>query len=96
MNLTDHVLEARNQIVERVGDQTFTRGELDEAFSKVQPANWKDAIDAIVELNSPRELLALGLAVPFFTGSVARIVRIDEGGNRFRVTAAGYYATIGA
>jgi hypothetical protein len=33
-------------------------------------------------------------AVVFFTGSVARIVRLSR--NRAHIKAAGYYATIGA
>ncbi len=67
-------------------------------FNLVAPkANWKDRINALV---SPDELTRLGAtktdlgkAVTFYTGSVPTI-KWERG--QLRVTAAGYYAAIGA
>jgi hypothetical protein len=65
-------------------------------FSAVQNAeNWKNAIDAVVDLSDNRNRIGTFLAIEFFTGSRATMEQMRDG-KRYRVTAAGYYATIGA
>jgi hypothetical protein len=67
-------------------------------FELVEPKdNWKKPINALVD---PMDLVELGItkqdlsdAVEFFTGAPAVIVRE---GNKYRVTAPGYYIVVGA
>lgn len=97
---------ARAEVVDRIGDFTFTRGEITDAFNLVaDKANWKNPINAVVEFRSARERIALHRAVEFFTGSrptltFMKFVPNDSGTGsdtvKYRVTAAGYYAAIGA
>lgn len=90
--------ESMAQVVGQVNGRPVTRGALNEAFKRVQPAgNWKLAIDATVSLTTDeRDMVAE--AITFFTGSVARFEARSEVGilTTYHVTAAGYYATIGA
>jgi hypothetical protein len=80
------------QIVAKVNGVDVTRGELDEVFKLVQPKdNWKMPIDAVVPRGT--KLAMLKEAVIFFTGSSPTIKQVRGG---FRVTAAGYYAAVGA
>lgn len=59
--------------------------------------NWKMPIDAVIDPMALYALKAtksdLGRAITFYTGSVATIERL---GKKLHVTAAGYYAAIGA
>jgi len=95
--------ESESQIVAECGWRKFTRGELSAVFNKVADSqNWKNPIDAIVTL-SDREQAAVAWAVEFFTGSRASLETLGtfpahDGGTytKYRVTAAGYYKTIGA
>src|SRR5689334_16707240 len=89
-------LAAMNQqVVARSGSMEWTRGQLDALFERVRPAeNWKNRIDAVVTLADDREMIGTREAVIFFTGSVPTFE--PRGRNRYRVRAAGYYATIGA
>ena len=89
----------------------FTREELKAAFERVEPAgNWKLEIDATIRvglagLAASSKLLKA--AVAFYTGSVATVALISDSSHwtrgrpetesvLIRVTAAGYYRTIGA
>lgn len=84
-----------SQIVAGKGSWTWTRAELNGLFSRVQPAeNWKARIDAETVFVDDRERAGMIEAVIFFTGSVPTLQPLN--GNRYRVRAAGYYATIGA
>lgn len=74
---------------------TFERGyslaELHAAFDLVKDRDdWKNRIDACVH---PTFLPAVLVAVPFFTGGPARVVVSEDG--RIRVSAPGYYASVG-
>lgn len=85
--------ESNAQIVANVNGRAVTRGELSEAFKKVQPkGHWKNAIDATLPL-AEGEFAMITEAVIFFTGSVPEFQKV---GAQYRVTAAGYFATIGA
>lgn len=81
-------------VVAQVGSLAWTRRELDALFSRAHGDNWKERIDRVVVLKNDRELLGMREAVVFFTGSVPTFEAM--GRNRYRVRAAGYYATIGA
>ena len=86
-------------VVATVMGKPVTQGELSKAFDVVaNKANWKMPIDCDVTLKSHREMAMISKAVVFFTGSVAKFTAVALLGSkcRYRVTAAGYYATIGA
>jgi len=89
----DHLVVAKN------GSWEWTRGELSAYFKQVETKdNWKMPIDADVLLDNDRDLFGLREAVIFFTGSVPtfRPLRARGGKTLYNVTAAGYYAVIGA
>lgn len=77
----------------------ITRQRLCDLFNTVaDPDNWKNPIDAVIDLDPADEEL-LKRAVVFFTGSVATIERDPFGrdnGIEARVVADGYYNAIGA
>ncbi len=88
-----------------VQGQPVTKAELSAAFDLVADrANWKNPIDATVQL-TPQQIILIAQAVPFFAGCEARFsplsktVIFDNGGQpvlTYRVTAKGYYAAVGA
>lgn len=91
------------QVVAKVLGRDVTQGELSQAFDKVSPKDhWKNPIDAQVVLSNDFDLLLVAEAVTFFTGSKATftpVLFITARGKRemrYRVRAAGYFATIGA
>ncbi len=91
--------EMDTMVVAKNGSMEWTRQELDALFSLVaSKENWKLPINANVVLGSDREVLGMTEAVIFFTGSVPHIDAIRANGRKvvYKVTAAGYYATIGA
>lgn len=98
--------EGREQLVAWVMGRQVSRGELDEAFKKVQPKdNWKNPINAEVVVEGDEEIAMIREAVIFFTGSVpsfkalrpVRPIRGKDGGAMlYKVVAAGYYVAIGA
>jgi hypothetical protein len=82
-------------VVAKADGFEWTRGELSSLFKAVQPeGNWKGYIYATVELLHERDVVGTGQAITFFTGSRATFHHL--GSNLYRVSAAGYYATIGA
>jgi hypothetical protein len=92
--------ESEAQVVANVMGRIVTRGELSKAFDAVaNKANWKLPINASVDLDEFTKAM-VAEAVVFFTGSKAKFKRLTgttTGGiGRYRVTAAGYYAAIGA
>jgi hypothetical protein len=65
-----------------------------EWFDKIAPkANWKNPIDATI---ARRDFLHCNAACIWFTGAPLTIVEEEPWGGPVRVTAPGYYATIGA
>jgi len=70
--------------------------ELQAAFNRVAPVdNWKTAIDTTLPGTlSMTDIFLIRAAVTWFTGSVASFEYLPSG--EIRVTAAGYYAAIGA
>jgi hypothetical protein len=90
---------SRSETVAQVMGKDVTRGDLCEAFAGVTNVDhWKKPINAVIDLDD-RGMAMVREAVVFFTGSVpsfspmlgARLPKC-----RYRVQAAGYYATIGA
>lgn len=90
MNTNNTMIELNATVV---SDKGYTRGELETAFNVIaDSANWKLPIDAVIR----SELFEVcEEACVFFTGSKLKIVDILST-NLIRVTALGYYATIGA
>lgn len=87
--------ESDAQVVAQVFGLDVTRGQLSLAFDQVaDKANWKNPIDRVVRIASDRQMAFIREAVIFFTGSVPTFTA--KGANKYRVTAAGYYNTIGA
>lgn len=94
------------QVVAGSGELAWTRANLQALFTKVIDANrpvkagtipgvpWKERIDATLRIGDDWEKFGIIEAVIFFTGSVPKLTAL--GRNRYRVKAAGYYATIGA
>ena len=71
------------------------QSELGATFNRVAPlGNWKERIEAEIKWPADLDTAIISDAVVHFTGSVPVIKRLDE--PWIRVTAAGYYATIGA
>lgn len=92
--------ELNAKAVATIMGKEVTRGQLLEAFERVEDkANWKDPIDATVDLANDFELEVLRYAIAFFTGSQATF-KPKPGkkllGCRYRVTAPGYYRAVGA
>lgn len=84
-----------DQVVFTVRNQRITRRVAHNLFHMVEPRdNWKSPIDAVVYIWDDRTLAALEYAITFFTGSVATVERL--GSHHYRISAAGYYAAIGA
>lgn len=84
-----------NEVVERSRGFEYTRGEFRRLFDLVSPkGDWKGAIDALVDPGPDRYRHGLRQAVIFYTGSVPKITITPQG--KFRVVAAGYYASVGA
>ena len=105
MDITAELNEFSKTVVTRILGRDVTQGELARAFDKVAPAShWKNPIDALVVISNDFEMELLRSAITFFTGSVARFeivavitnCGVSTGSARYRVRAAGYYATIGA
>lgn len=86
--------EMDKQVVSTVMGNKVTRGELSEAFSRVQDKkNWKNPISAVVALTDYERALTEE-AISFFAGSPSFFQIVD--GGKYRVTAPGYYASVGA
>ena len=93
-----HIVTAAQVVAEDDG-RPVTRAELSALFDKVaDKAHWKNQIDAEVVL-APAQLSMMFEAVVFFTGSVPDVTYLADvpgGLRRYRVKAAGYFATCGA
>lgn len=74
----------------------FRIGRLREVFHRVTAGmrNWKDRIDAHVRVQDAT-VLEIEAAVLYFTGSAPEVFAVGRT-PIYRVTAAGYYATVGA
>jgi hypothetical protein len=73
----------------------YTQEQMNVAFNKVaDPKNWKNRVNRIVTVADDAERDLIAQSVIHFTGSVAEFVEIGD--NKYRVTADGYYAAIGA
>ena len=93
--LNNMLVEKINKVVvARVDGRDVTRGELAEAFDRLTfgMENWKLPIETTVR---PEEFELMNEACLFFTGS-SLTIKLPHKGTRFRVTAPGYFATIGA
>ncbi len=95
--MTKDELELANaQVVAKLGEYQFTRGELSAYFEVVQDkTNWKLPICTRVALKTERDRCGTQAAVMFYTGAQAEIHRVGRT-SLFRVDAVGYYIAIGA
>jgi len=92
--------DGSRQIVAAVLGRRVTRGTLSKAFRRVEDrAHWKNPVNAVVDVANDYDRALLHEAIVFFTGSLPTFTVVPGGtlpGCRYRVTAAGYYAAIGA
>lgn len=99
-SLAAELKNAQSEVVSRVDGVPFTYQELTEFFNRaVDKRNWKNPIDAVVELHGDRELIGLREAIRFFTGSEASFLPLIGAklpACRYRVRAAGYYEAVGS
>lgn len=74
----------------------YSKAELHDAFELVEDkANWKNPIDTLVPMKLDGGMRhKINAAVIFFAGCEAKF--IHAGRDRVRVTAPGYYASVGA
>ena len=85
------VINAQNQRV--VSELGYTHQDLADAFSEIQNSeNWKLPVDAWIH---PDSFEIYNEACVYFTGSALKRVQW-AGEHAVRVSAAGYYAAIGA
>lgn len=96
------VREDRAQEVDIINGKPVTRGELSDAFDLVVPRdNWKRPIDRVIEADFDT-IDRVRRATVFFAGCVATVEVIEpaadrtDGKAKYRVTAPGYYAAVGA
>jgi hypothetical protein len=99
--MTAKLLEELNaHVVATVMGKPVTRGELSTAFNRIAPkGNWKNPINAVVDIANDFDKALMSEAIIFFTGSVPKFLPRGGGklpGCRYRVTAKGYYLTVGA
>lgn len=84
--------EHDKKIVNEFGENT---NDLAEAFKRVENVeNWKNPICCVLPKATKTERDRISRAIAFYTGSVAKWEKLRATG--WRVTAAGYYKTIGA
>ena len=75
---------------------TRMQSELDAAFNLVAPRdNWKNSIDTTLPCRDPQCIASVVDAVVHFTGGVPTI-HIGRPTDAIRVTAPGYYVSVGA
>lgn len=95
----------RDRLQEQVKDlerklmttQKYSQDQLKMAFENVQnKEHWKNPIDCVIDNPGDENLECLREAIIHFTGSAPTFNRILIDGGKIHVTAAGYYATIGA
>jgi hypothetical protein len=86
------------KVMDTIRNTTSEKREaLAKAFGIVQnPDNWKYPIDCVLSCDDIPSLEIYKQAIAWFTGSIAHISRVEPGKNTFRVTADGYYKTVGA
>ena len=73
----------------------FSEMEMNAAFKRVQnPNDWRGLINAIIQVDSQKELDLITEAIMFYTATKATVTRISNAiyGRVYRVTAAGYRA----
>lgn len=84
-------LEKNDQILVQ---GNYSQRQMNAAFELVKPKpHWKSRIDATIPAD---KIDGVTEAVIYFTGSVPDMIPIGKNGNKIRVRAAGYWATIGA
>lgn len=74
----------------------YNHEELKAAFELVEDKrHWKNPINTVIEIDDERQMRLIREAVIYFTGSVPEFEKVNYGQNRYHVTAAGYFETIG-
>jgi hypothetical protein len=86
-------------VVTKIMGKPVTQGMLESAFARVEPKDgpgtpWKNPIDIVAVISDDYDMELVRAAIEHFTGSKATFTFV--GPNKYRVKAAGYYATIGA
>ncbi len=78
-----------------MGNQTYTQEQLQQAFDEIKPKkHWKDRISKTLLVKDAAHQEVLTQACIHFTGSIPQFTQTN--GGKTLVTAAGYWATIGA
>ena len=72
----------------------FSKKNLRQAFNMVKSANWKQPINKVVVHPGDDNLRCAVAAITYFTGSMPTVTPM-HGGRAVRITAAGYFATMG-
>lgn len=74
--------------------EPFTSTEMQAAFEMVRDkSDWKKPIDIVIDDPGPKNLACMEEAIIFYTGSTATVRELPSG--RLKITAPGYYNTIG-
>jgi hypothetical protein len=82
---------------EVVSSKGFTHGQLHDAFTFVQDkTNWKNPIACVLDDPTDAQCQLIAEAVNYIAGGGAKFTIISMRSNKIRVTAPGYYNTIGA
>ena len=98
-SVIDEQAKLNAKVVAHRAGHAYTLGELHRYFNMVCDLNnWKLPIDKVALLQTERDVYGMHEAVVWFTGSVPHLAvnRFTPEGIEYRVTAAGYYAAIGA
>ena len=66
----------------------YSEPELNAAFKRVQPADWRDPINCMIAESNFEELEKTRQAVEFYTATKCLIVWLFD--TTYRITAAGY------
>lgn len=84
-----------NETVFVVNGRSVTRIMASNLFDMVaDPKNWKNPIDATVNIFDAFSIEVLKRAIMFYTASTANVENV--GPHRYRVRAPGYYVNVGA
>jgi hypothetical protein len=89
----DHIKPVKT-VLKKPKKTKYTTEQLQLAFMKVASnKDWKDKICKVIDMPSPADEELLTQAIITFTGSIPEYTRLC--GNKVKVKAVGYYASIG-
>ena len=99
INTNDAMSEMNNWQVTGTDGKSYRRGDLDNAFKKVQNSiNWKMPVDSYAVIADDAAMKTMHQAIIFFTGSVPKFEKVCDvaQGTVYSIKADGYYVAIGA